>query len=530
MRNLLRYLILLLVSGIVYTAKGTVSAGTDSLLLQGKSELFLSSQTLVNPWTLSRNPAGIIFTIQEKITRFRIQFENDEENIRRAMDPRITRVLNVNTYNSQNLGKARVSGSFGYRNIHYGGLLYNGNMDFRYMNLYMLGDTVGGPQRQEGYFLSSELAYPFFSGRLTGGIHLDYESSIGAKMKDLRNKNTITRTSIIAGLVFKAGSFAAGLSGGPVIENNLTEVNAQLDERHTLFYHMGMGHYSASINFSTSESVLYESRGYTGESQVLFRSNSWRSFHTAGLFKLKTEARVGGNYRLINGITDYYRVHYYGDLNLRTNSSIHNLALNASMAKTNATEVRQESYSQSIDGVFYTLVRTLRWIEGKHIVNDLSGRLTYDLYRLGAYRPFRYNLTMQAGGGYYSATHYPAESYGYYNAAYGFGRLSYQHYFTIGKVNIDPVAEAGMKFIFSSDAEFRPFPNYIAQIPELDYRFFSENLYRAGFGADISTSPASMKGVSQIFGKVRGEYATYPGVITGKNYNLTVSLTLGTVF
>jgi hypothetical protein len=503
---------------------------SDSLTID-HAALFLWQPSMLNSWWKGTNPAGQLFTELDRISKVGVQYGQSDQSLRRAQDPQQTSSLDVYTHSFQSIGKARVNGLFGYQNQHYKGLLYNGNMDFRYMNLYMLGDTVGGKQRQEGYYFTSEIAYPFLKDKLFAGLSMDYESAIGAKMKDLRNHNTITRTRIAAGLVYNLRGFSIGLSGGPVIDNNLTQVNARLDERHTLFYHMGMGHYSASGNFSTSESVLYEGRGYHGELQFYKNPGAWSSFHAVSLFHLTTEARVGSTtYRLINGITDFDRISYTGNLRLNRPQSIHLFEISGHLAKIVATEVRQESYSQNIDGVFYTLIRTLRWIEGKHIVDDVSGGVHYQFIRLRPTEGMKYQLSATARAGFYDATHFPAEIYGYYNAGHLFTCLGYNHFFRWKKLQIDPSVSGGFRFVFASDAVFRPFPNYLEKIPEMDYLFFSEDYVHAGFGLNVSTTGLPVKGINRFFMTLKGDGAFFSNADISGHQNLRLMFSLGAIF
>lgn len=495
-----------------------------------KCSFFYSHDFLINQWTLGLNPAGELFNLAGNTSKVQAALGQSNQNIHRAMDPGKALSMGVTTQSYQTLGKVKVQGLFGYQQQKYDDLLYNGNMDFRYMNLYMLGDTIGGKQQQEGYFFNAQVAYPLFNHKLFAGIRMDYEASVGAKIRDLRNKNTIVRARFTPGLIYNHGNLSIGASGGFSTETNFTDVSSYMDERHTLFYHMGMGHYSASINFSGSETIRYESDGLHAGLQVQLRKNQWTMFQSLDYATLNTEARIGNSYRLINGITDYSRFTYRGSFLLEKPGAFHHLKLNATAASTNATEVRQEGHQTFVDGLWVTIIRNLRWIENKHIITDYSGGLEYQYINKGSKRPFDYQITAAAQANLYDATHYPSQNYGFYNASGLTANLEYQHFVQWKRVNFDPVIGAGARFILESQAVFKPYPNYIAQIPELDYRFFSENFYRANAGLNMSTSRFSILNVSQLFLNVNGSYFLFPNVDLQNNHNILMQVSMGAIF
>ncbi len=504
----------------------------DSLSVEKKMMLY-SHPVLMNQWSLTENPAGqLFFEPEERISRATSALAFEDEPLRRAMDPGETRSLFFQTQSKQQVGNVKVNGIFGYQNQQYKDLMYNGVMDFRHnRNLYTLGDTIGGKQRQEGYFFLAEMAYPMLDGRLFTGIRMNYESAIGAKMQDLRNRSTIARAKFTPGLVYNHDNFSIGLSGGYTVETNMVNVRAELDERHTLFYHMGMGHYSASGNFTGTETVRYEGSGYRGGLQLSHSVGGFAVLHSFDYGHLNTEALVGSSYRLINGITDYDRLAYQGSLLWERQGSIHHIGLNASAEITNATEVRQQTHSQPVDGVFYTIIRTIRWIEGKHIVNDYAAGVDYHFMKKGSSRPLQYQIKASANARLYEATHYPVQNYGFYNATSLTSKLEYQHFFRLNGYNIDPHIAIGGRFVIDSDAVFIPFPNYIDAIPELDFRYFSENCYLIKLGFDISTKRFPIDRFSTVFMNIEGSYMIFPDLEDlDQGHNLNMRLSLGFLF
>jgi hypothetical protein len=496
-----------------------------------KCNLFYSQEYLINQWTLDVNPGKLFFYNElSKISRAKTFYGITENNIRRAMDPGRTNALHITTESLQAIGKVRVRGIFGYQSQHYNDMLYNGNLDFRNMNLYMLGDTVGGKQRQEGYYFTAEAAYPLLNDRLILGMRMDYESAIGAKMKDLRNKSDISRTTFTPGIVYRMDHFSLGVSGGYITETNFVNVTAQLDDRHTLFYHMGMGHYSASGNFSTSESVRYQSEGIHAGLQLEYSGSGFSSFHKINYYDLETTALVGSLYRLVNGITDYNKITYTGTLLLPKTDHIHYVRLDANLATMNGTEVRQESQSVRRNGQFRTEIRTLRWIDDKHIVNDNSGGVEYQFIKRGQKRPYHYMITAGADVSMYEATHYPVQNYGYYDASSVTAKASYRHFIKGRRINIDPSIGVEYRSVLDSEAVFRPFPNYLSQIPELDFRYFSEDYYMGKLGVSISSSRLPVQGISQAFLEINSTYAVFPNIDLDSNQNTSLFFTLGIVF
>lgn len=508
-------------------AELSVEPGTDSEDML----LLYSHPSLVNPWMSALNPAGhLFFEAHERISRVTLQGGLSEEPMRRAMDPGLTRQAEARTETFQSIGKARVRGLFEYQNQHYRDMMYNGNMDFRYTNLYMLGDTLGGRQRQEGYRFEAEGAYPVFGEQLYLGMRMDYETAVGAKMQDLRNRSTISRMRLTPGLIYNSGSWSAGLSGGFISEINYVHVRAILDERHTLFYHMGMGHYSASGNFSGSESVRYETSGFHGGFQFSYRGKHWQSLHTLHYKSQQTNALVGSSFRLNNGISDFSQLTYQGDFQLDQGNRTHWLQARFNTHTLYATEVRQQRVSINRDGVWYEEITDLRRIPGKHIVNDLSAALDYHFLGKGEVRPYRYQLTASAGINTYSATHFPRELYGFFDTFAVSGNLGYRHFFRWGELNVDPGIRLGAHLVMDSEAEFRPFPNYLEQIPELDYHYFSQSAYLAELSLSLSTQRTPLSGFTHLFMDIRAGLAFFPDANDGQQRNQQLSLSLGFMF
>ncbi len=484
---------------------------------------------MINQWELTGNPGGQLFYDSGRISRVSSQAGMEQNQLRGSMDPGDIQGVRLQTESMRPIGNARVRGAFGYKNHRYDDLMYNGNMDFSGRNIYMLGDTIGGKQRQEGYYFLAELAYPFFNDRLFTGIRMDYESRVGAKMQDLRNKNTISRARITPGVIYQHRSFSAGLSGGPIIENNYTDVSAELDDRHTLFYHMGMGHYSARSSVSSSESVRYETYGFHASLQLEHSIGEWSGMHELKFKSVSTEALVGNSYRKINGITDYEELSYKGSFILEGSDYLHHFRLGGNYSRTTGAEIRQEAQQQSIDGVFYTVIRTLRWIDGRHIVNDYSGNITYDLFKRGSQRPLDYRLSFEAAPAHYRATHYPEVNYGSYEATSVQANLSFQNYMQFGSIRFDPLAGIGMRKVIDSDNSVQPAPNFLAEIPELDFRYISEDYISAWLGLHFSTRRLPWEGVRNVFAELNGSYTVFPD-LNEQNQNFAVQLSLGLTF
>lgn len=492
---------------------------------------FYSHTYLVNPWSLSNNAAGLLFFDHGKISRVNGFFSQSDNKQKRLMDPQKTLSLGAQTQSFQKIGKWAVQGSFGYQHHQYQGILYNANLDFRYMNIYMVGDSLGGKQNKGGYFFNAGVAYPFFNDRLFVGMQMDYESSEGAKAQDVRNKNTIAIASFTPSLIYNAGNWALGLSGGLSTETNFVHMKVYLGDRHTVFYHQGMGHYVPRVNLSstTTESVRYEGDGVHAGIQMKYTLGRSGFFQSVNYYQLKTTALVGSVYRLINGITDFSRFSYTGAYTRNNSADIHHIRLEAASAVTNGTEVRQEVIEHQVDRIRRSYVKTLRWIEDKHIISNYSGGIEYNYIRKGEKRPFKYQLKAGASGSMYDASHYPVVAYGYYNATSVIADLEYQHFLKFRHLNVDPVLGFRSRMVLDSEVVYKPFPNYINSIPREDFRYFSEDYYGFNMGLNLSTSRLPFPNISQGFLNIHSNFMHYPGVNSDNN-NFSLQVSLGVVF
>ncbi len=521
----------LLLAGFLFLASMYARASDEETTLQtSKCMLFYTESALINQWSLGTNPASLQLYNIHGISRVHSEFGMSEQHIKRAFDPGKTIAIKAFTQNMQTLGKAKVSGMFGYQNQHYRDLLYNGNMDFSHTNIYMLGDSIGGNQRQEGYFFNVAVSYPLFNKRLLAGLGADYESTLGAKMRDIRNLNTISKFRLLPGFIYQHNNILLGISGGPIWENNVTQVTAVLDEKHSLFYHMGMGHFSASRQFSQSESVRYETDGFQAELQLQYKGSTWSLFQQFNFHSVETQAFVGSTFRLINGITDVNRLSYTGHLLFEKERRSHQFMLDFSKTRLIGTEVRQETRSINQQGVWISYIHTLRWIDDKHITDNIAGELSYTYSAKGEKRPFRYQLTLAANAQMYEAGHYPVQNYGYYESTTAGARLEYRHYFQWNRINIDPLLGGAARFGLSEDINVILYDNLITSIPHTDHRFFKEDYVLGTLGVSLSTSRLPLPGISQTYLNINSTYAVFPNIELDDNFNFSLLFSLGVIF
>lgn len=508
---------------------GFASDNNESVLL-GKSVYFYDQAVLLNQWTLGKNPASLHLSPLEDISRIKSSFNHSDKNIKRAMDPGKINGLNVHTESLRTIGRVKVNGLFGYQNYHYNDLLYNGNMDFSHTNVYTLGDTLGGKQRQEGYYFKAQASLPFLNNQLLTGIGADYEAAMGAKMQDLRNSNTISKLRITPGIIYQLNNYKFGLSGGPVWENNHISVSSVLDERHNYFFFKGMGHFVATRNMTGTENVRYESNGYEGTFQMQYKSSKWQFFQSLGYQHLETKALIGSSYRLLDGITDVNQIGYHGNLIYESSKLIHQMNLQVKATNINGTEVQQETRSVNEQGVWVSYIHTLRWIDNKHIKDDLSGELSYSLFKKGNNRPLQNQFTITAFAQMHEAGHYPIQNYGFYESTTAGGKMAYRHFFKWGTFNIDPMIGAGARIGLADDNNFISYENYFEVIPATDFRYLKEDYFSGNLGINFSTTAIPLPGIVETFLDIHTSYTVFPNIEAIDNTNFSLLFSLGVIF
>jgi len=510
-----------------------LTAALEAAILQpgdslsyGKSRLFYFYLPVINPWSQGNNPAGNYFYSLNNISRISTGYDFTRNHNRSAQEPGETGKYHIGTEGIKRIGRFVFNGSIGYNNLQYNDLLYNNTMSFDNRNLYAIGDTVPGKQKQEGFHMWTGVAFPL-GKNLVGGFGARYENSLSGKMKDPRNLNKISSLKLTPGLVYQRNNLSFGISGGPLWENNELTVSVMENAKHNIFQFLGMGYFEAIRNIY-SYSARYDKSGYQADLQVHLQKPGWSFFNNLGYISTTEELREGSGYRLLDGITHVTNMHYTGDLLIHGEKVKHLVRAGVQYEKIKGTEVEQHSVTVNDGYVSWDSIVTDRWVDDKHIISNYAGNLSYTLLGMRQNKPVHYRLCARVSGKYYTSKHYPVESYGYYEVFSLTGLLEYQHYFTFKKLNLDPAIRLGLRHSLSNALEYQVEEKFFAAVPEADFM---------NLAADYYTGHASLQfsgGLSGLFREwfvdANGTYYYFPDLPAGSNFNLAIQLSVGVIF
>ena len=516
----------LLVSVFITDLKGS-PISPDSIAI-GKSITFYDNLSLINLWSLGNNPAGFNFYPINAISQAQMGYNRSIEKMHWAQSPEIIEKFYIQTTGLKRVKKFIFNGQFEYNNSHYGDLMYNNTLEFDNKNLYIIGDTINGKQKKEGFSMSGGTSFSI-TENLTVGFNANYETYQGAKVRDPRNLNKISALTLTPGLIFHFKSTYIGMCGGAIWKNNDIDIDVWVDSKHNLFQFLGMGYYEAERNIS-SYSVLYENNGYFSSVQYNIKKEGWQLFQSLTYTSLSNKARKGSSFRLLDGTSDLDRIEYINSLLLKKGKAYHQVNVNISNEKINGTEIEQ--HTESILSQYYSKdsIVTDRWIKDKHITQDLFGKLEYRLSGLGSSVPFKYHLTAGIDARYYKAWHYPVADYGYYKTFTICGYLNYQQWFHLPFADFAPTLGIAYRKSLVNEINYNIIKEKsFAEIPENDYQYLSSDYYMTEINLTI-LKPMNLKFLKEYFFNVKSSYLYIPNLATSKKFNFMLQVSTGITF
>jgi hypothetical protein len=499
---------------------------SDSLSII-RSKLYFDEITLNNIWINSSNPAGILFF--EKfipVNLLEMGYSHEKKELHFPAEPGMTSVFSGKAQGYRKIGKLTSYGSFSYENDHYYDLYFNNTMIFDPDNPYILGDSVGGPQRKEGFALNGKLAYPL-SEKLSIGINTDYQNYIGAKNMDPRNKNIISSLEIIPGIIYSSGNISAGISGGPVIFNN--DVSIQVMEfNYDMYQFMGYGYFKLLKNV-VNYSNAYFGKGIKSEVQFRFQKSNYSNFTTLGFKSYSEEVRYGGTYRLTDGISDQLVFSFNNYQVLKGTNTTSELNLSFKKFYLKGTQVMQH-FQTILEGAYSydSLITDLR-VEGKHIVSNFSGALEYRLTGHKLDNPEVYRFRLGISSEYQSVAHYPVLSNGSQEVLNFSIHSGYRRTFKLSSLYIIP--EIGGAYRLNSMGE-KTYTVLSTSFPEFQEQdFIARNSEFMQANASVSfLLKTSNSVVPEYFVTLNSVYTYFPDAFINRNNNYLFKITFGLVF
>jgi hypothetical protein len=509
---------------LIWTADIVFSADTLNIT---RSKLYFDNLSVINIWNRSSNPAGLVFLENLKRTNLvEVNYNLDKKELKFPSAPGLTSSFNADTRGLGRLGKLSFSGYFGYKNEQYNNLLYNNTLIFDSDNPYILGDTVGGKQQKEGFILKGAIAYPL-SSRISFGVEIDYQNYVGAKLKDPRNKNDISSLVLTPGVILKAGNFAAGISGGPVITNNDISVSVTENAKYSLLQFLGSGYYKPILNIY-SYSNTYYGNGYNTQAQLKYEKGNYSNYLVVSFNSLIEEVRYGSSNRLIDGISNRKVLAVYDNQTFKRNNNLHQLDISFKMIQIHGTEVMQHFESVIAGSYHYDTLIIDKWTEGKHIATNYEGSLEYTW---SGYKGEQESFRMNAGisGEYMSVNHYPVQTNGFQKVINLIPYAEFRKYLIYKSFVLIP--ELGIKYRTNllRDKQYVVTKWYEPQFTQLDYIARSSNFIQ-GKAAITLIKKTKSKNIPEYFIDLYGKYTYFPVDIAGSAQNILINTTVGLIF
>jgi hypothetical protein len=462
------------------------------------------------------------------ISHVQAGFYYKKEHLKWAQAPGETQLFYIKTTGFKKVKKLMFNGRFEYKNYQYDDLKYNNLLEFDNRNIYILGDTIGGHQKKEGFSMSGGVSIPIINNKLLFGINLDYEAFQGAKMLDPRNKNLMYDLKLTPGLIYKIRDLSLGLSGGLIKSNNEVKIGVMKEDKHDLFHFFGLGYFQIEKNITNYES-LYEKQGNFTSFQLGINKNNWVLLNSLNYQKLSNRVMAGGSYRLLDGITDLYLYEYNCYAFIQNKKFYHQIFANISREEIKGTEVKQHAET-FFNGQYYeSKIITDRWVENKHINKDYNGNIEYRFSKAGLDRPLLYQIIVNIDARFYKANHYPISEYGYYESTNLSGYLSYQYWFHFNQLNFAPKIGIKYRKELNSEIDYKEIATkFFPEIPTLDFQYLTSDYTMCELDLTFLKSIKSNL-IKEYFLNIKGSYV-YIKDLSNNNYNFMINASLGFTF
>ncbi len=505
----------------------TSAVATDTIPLPARHSTF-DLLSVCMPWTSTSNPGSLSEYTLSNVSLFQAGYSYYDNEIRFVQQPEQTEVYQAATKGYMVFGDLSLLGSFGYSNSRYNGSTYNGTLMFDTYNPYLIGDTVPARQFREQFEMVGKLSY-----RLNETISLaagvDYNSAVGAKQKDPRNRNSISLLKLTPGVVYHLGRTSLGLSGSWYTTSNELSYSVEGNWNQTLFMPLGLGYYRREVNIS-SYSQWYTGKGYAGAFQVSHKTGNMFILTEVKYDHFREEARSGGSFRLIDGITDTDDISLSAILRLAREKIFHNFSLEASLKALSADEILQRSYTVNKGTYSYDSLATVSWIENKHMINDIHGALGYSYLVLDIDRNIDLSAGIKFAVNYFSTEHFPVESYGKYNVFNLRGTVFASKLLHFGGLNLTPGIEASYQANLTSDISYTIQANSLPEMVYHDFYVSSANIFSGALFLRLEKHMKSNKFIKSMFLIPEGRLVMAPGTEAGDLSGYLVTASAGFIF
>ena len=483
---------------------------------------------VIFPWVETSNSAALAGFNLGNMSRAQAGYSFKDDEITLTQNPQVTSSYHADTKGFIHLGSLALYGSFGYTNAGYKGATYNGTMMFDTYNPYLVGDTVSARQFREQFNMEGKVSYSL-NDRITIATGAEYMSTVGAKQKDPRNKNTISSLRVSPGITYDFGRTKVGLSGSVYTTSNEISYSVEGNWNQNLFVFLGLGYFRQEVNIS-SYSQWYTGRGYAGSVQASHDNEKIFMLAEISYDHFKEEARSGSSFRLIDGITGTDDISLKGLIRLTRGKALHLFNLNTSLKAVHSDEILQRSYSVNKGTYSYDSLATVSWIENKHMINDIGGEVRYSYLVLDNTDNIKIEFGGAVGADYFSTEHFPVQSYGYYNTFNLSGTIFARKLLKAGHLLMTPGLEICYRMNLGSDMAYIVQPLSIPDMVYHDYFVSKADILKVSAFVRCEMPLGQNNFVKSLFLIPEGRWAAAPGSEAGELAGYMVSAIAGFTF
>ncbi len=454
-------------------------------------------------------------------------FSNDE--VRLVMQPERIMSWNTDTKGYMKLGKLSLFGSFGYSNSGYHGVMYNGTFMFNSLDPYILGDTVPARLFKEQFDMQGKVSYTV-TDRIIFGVDAEYQSAVGARVKDPRHKNTISALRITPGVLYDLGKTRLGLSASYYTTSDEIDYKVEGNDKQVLFQFLGLGYRKEA--FETSYySQWYTGQGYSGAVQLDHSNGNTSTIAEVSFKHFKEECRHGSSYRLLNGITWTNKVDLTALLKVEGARAIHLISLKSSYEAANSDEINQQTHLVYLpSGIAYQELEIISWKENKYMVSDINATLSYSYLTFDRTGYPDIDAGVAFNMQYFKAGYYPVETNGFYDFMNAGASLYARKLFRIRSFLLTPGIEAGYRINLSSDISLSFIDRCEPEMVYHDYYISKAGLISTAAYLRIERPFSQNNFVKSLFLIPEARYRTAPDTETGSLTGYMISARAGITF
>ena len=246
-------------------------------------------------WTDSENPASLhFFDIQQKIGKAELVFDYQNGDFHLYQEEKENKNLGFFTNGYVKLNDWKFYGDFSYFKQTQNGVKWVDVLEPYNDNPYTLGDKVGGTYYNEFFNMRAKAAYPI-NKLMLFGFDVLYFTEMGARRKDPRPQNEITRFDISPGIIFNINKIKLGAHFNYQTSKEDVELIIITDSIYDFYHFKGLGSFTSTTETDDRSS---ETELLGAGLQVNFKGKSLSNVSEFNFSRKETDINRGETFPL----------------------------------------------------------------------------------------------------------------------------------------------------------------------------------------------------------------------------------------